>query len=243
MNAKDASPGGEVLVYEAPDGEVRVDVRLERETVWLSQKQMSQLFATTPENITMHLKKVFGDGELDESTTAKEFLVVRTEGKRRVERRVKHYNLDGILSVGYRVNSKRGVRFRQWATQTLREHLVRGFTVHRQRFEANARELEATLALLRKTASGPALTGDQWQQAHRLFPLRRLPESQRSPVRARRAHHQRRRARGPCAPRRRIRSEGQGRHDSLGHEHARQAGSDAVTLIGTTNGCGRAATP
>lgn len=161
MNPKDASPGGEVLVYEAPDGEVRVDVRLERETVWLSQKQMSQLFATTPENITMHLKKVFGDGELDASTTAKEFLVVRTEGKRRVERRVKHYNLDGILSVGYRVNSKRGVRFRQWATQTLREHLVRGFTVHRQRFEANARELEATLALLRKTASGPALTGDQ----------------------------------------------------------------------------------
>lgn len=154
-------PGGEVLVYEAPDGGVRVEVKLDRETVWLSQRQMSELFATTPENVLMHLKNIYADGELDEPATAKDFLAVRVEGKRQVQRRLKHYNLDAIISVGYRVNSRRGVRFRQWATQTLREHLVRGYTINRQRFEHNARELEAALALVRKAAATDALSTDQ----------------------------------------------------------------------------------
>lgn len=154
-------PGGEVLVYEAPDGGVRVEVKLERETVWLTQRQMSELFATTPENVLMHLKNIYADGELDEPATAKDFLAVRVEGKRQVQRRLKHYNLDAIISVGYRVNSRRGVRFRQWATQTLRAHLVRGYTINQQRFEHNARELEAALALVRKAAAGEALTTDQ----------------------------------------------------------------------------------
>lgn len=156
-----AAPGGEVIVYEAPDGEVRVDVRLDRETVWLTQRQMSELFETTPENVLMHLKNVYADGELEEPATTKDFLVVRVEGKRQVRRQLKHYNLDAIISVGYRVNSRRGVRFRQWATQTLREHLVRGYTINQQRFEQNARELEAALALVRKAAAGEALTTEQ----------------------------------------------------------------------------------
>ncbi len=152
---------GEMLVYETPEGGVRVDVRLERDTVWLTQRQMAELFDTTPENVVMHLKNVFGDGELEEPATAKDFLVVQTEGKRRVRRQTRHYNLDAIISVGYRVNSRRGVRFRQWATSTLRDHLVQGYTLNRQRFEHNARELEATLALARKAAAGEALSTHQ----------------------------------------------------------------------------------
>jgi len=108
--------GGEVVLYEEPNGEVRLDVRLEPETVWLTQRQMATLFETTPENVLMHLKNVYGEGELVETGTTKDFLAVRTEGRRRVRRKLKHYNLDAIISVGYRVNSKRGVRFRQWPT-------------------------------------------------------------------------------------------------------------------------------
>ncbi|TCO77511.1 Fic/DOC family protein [Plasticicumulans lactativorans] len=155
------APGGEVLVYEAPDGGVRVEVRLDRDTVWLTQRQMAELFETTPENVLMHLKNIYADAELAEPATAKDFLAVRTEGKRQVQRRLKHYNLDAIISVGYRVNSRRGVRFRQWATRTLREHLVHGYTINQQRFEHNARELEAALALVRKASATEALTTDQ----------------------------------------------------------------------------------
>jgi prophage maintenance system killer protein len=122
---------------------------------------MAEVFETTPENVLMHLKNIYAADELDEPATAKDFLAVRVEGKRRVQRRLKHYNLDAIISVGYRVNSRRGVRFRQWATQTLRDHLVRGYTVSRQRFEHNARELEAALALVRKAATAEAISSDQ----------------------------------------------------------------------------------
>jgi prophage maintenance system killer protein len=156
-----APPGGEVLVYEAPDGGVRVEVKLDRDTAWLTQRQMSELFETTPENVLMHLKNIYADRELEEPATAKDFLAVRREGKRQVQRQLKHYNLDAIISVGYRVNSRRGVRFRQWATNTLREHLVRGYTINQQRFEHNARELEAALALVRKAADAEVLSADQ----------------------------------------------------------------------------------
>lgn len=152
---------GKILVYEAADGSVRVDVRLERDTVWLTQRQMSELFESSTDNISLHLKNIFSDNELQESATTEDFSVVQSEGGRRVQRRVKHYNLDAIISVGYRVNSRRGIRFRQWATSTLREHLVRGYTLNRQRLEQNARELESALTLVRKTASSEVLTGDQ----------------------------------------------------------------------------------
>jgi prophage maintenance system killer protein len=152
---------GEVVVYETPGGGVRVEVRLDHDTVWLTQRQMADVFDTSTDNVGLHLKNIFGDSELEEEATTEDFSVVQMEGSRGVRRQVKHYNLDAIISVGYRVSSRRAVRFRQWATGTLREHLVRGYTLNQQRFEHNARELEAALALVRKAAAGEALSTDQ----------------------------------------------------------------------------------
>ena len=126
-------PGGEVSVYESEDGEAHVDVRFDKETVWLTQRQMAEVFQSTPQNIVMHLRSVFSSKELDAESTSKDFLIVRSEGQRTVRREVRHYNLDAIISVGYRVHSKRAVRFRQWATRTLREHLVSGYTMSERR--------------------------------------------------------------------------------------------------------------
>ncbi len=156
-----ASPGGEVVVYEAPDSELRVEVRLEGETVWLTQRQMAEVFDTTPENILMHLRNVFSGEELDAAATTKDFLVVQIEGRRRVRRRIRHYNLDAIISVGYRVNSRRGVRFRQWATGTLREHLVLGYTLNERRLaERGLNEARETFDLLTRTLRNQALVDD-----------------------------------------------------------------------------------
>jgi len=151
--------GQQLIIFEAEAG--RVEVRLEGETIWLTQRQMSELFETTPENVLMHLKNVYASKELEESATAKDFLAVRQEGRRQVRRNLKHYNLDAIISVGYRVNSTRATHFRQWATQVLRQHLTQGYTLNRQRFEQNAAELEAALTLVKKAAAGEALTTDQ----------------------------------------------------------------------------------
>ncbi|MFP4351052.1 MAG: RhuM family protein, partial [Desulfococcaceae bacterium] len=137
-----------------------VDVRFETDTVWLTQRHMSEVFDTTPENVLMHLKNIYKDGELCEQATTKKFLVVQTEGKRRVSRNLKHYNLDAVISVGYRVNSKRGVQFRIWATQRLHEYLVQGYTINQQRFKQNAAELQQALALIQKAAQSPSLAAD-----------------------------------------------------------------------------------
>ncbi len=127
MNALDLQVS--ILLYPQAGGSDATEVRLEGDTVWLTQKQMAELFATTPENILMHLKNVYQEGELRESATAKDFLVVRQEGKRQVKRQIKHYNLDAIISVGYRVNSTQATHFRQWATRVLREHPTQGFSI------------------------------------------------------------------------------------------------------------------
>lgn len=127
MNALDLQVS--ILLYPQAGGSDATEVRLEGDTVWLTQKQMAELFATTPENILMHLKNAYQEGELRESVTAKDFLVVRQEGKRQVKRQLKHYNLDAIISVGYRVNSTQATHFRQWATRVLREHLTQGFSI------------------------------------------------------------------------------------------------------------------
>ena len=159
------APGGRIVVYEADGGAVRVDVQLEQETVWLSQRGMAEIFATTPANVLMHLRNVFAAEELDAQATAKDFLIVRTEGARQVRRRIRHYNLDAIISVGYRVNSRRGVRFRQWATRTLSEHLVRGFTLNQQRLaERGLQEARDTLDLLASTLRNQALVDSPGQQ-------------------------------------------------------------------------------
>ena len=148
----------EIAIFESANGEIQV--HLEQDTVWLTQRQMSAVFSTTPENVLMHLKNIYSDGELEEKATTKDSLVVQLEGKREVKRKLKHYNLDAIISVGYRVNSKRGVQFRQWATRLLNQHLTRGYTLNQQRFEENAKELEAALGLIRKAASSPDLLTD-----------------------------------------------------------------------------------
>jgi hypothetical protein len=149
------APGGEILVYEAEDGGVRVDVRLDRDTVWLSQEQMGRLFGRERSVITKHLRNAFAEGELSEEGNVQYLHIAGSD------KPVRFHSLDVIISVGYRVKSAQGTRFRQWATTTLREHLARGYTLNRQRLEQNARELETALALVRKAASGEALTTDQ----------------------------------------------------------------------------------
>ena len=156
--APPTSPGGHILVYETEDGETRIDVRFDRDTVWLTQGQMAELFETSTNNVSFHLNNIFSAQELEREATTKESLVVRTEGSRQVQRTLTHYNLDAIISVGYRVNSRRGVRFRQWATRTLREHLVRGFTLNQQRLaERGLQEARDTLDLLASTFRNQAL--------------------------------------------------------------------------------------
>ncbi len=129
------SPRSELLLYQTEDGRTRIQVRLEDETVWLTQADMAQLFQTTPQNITLHLKNIFQEGELDERATCKDFLQVQTEAGRQVQRSRKFYNLDAIISVGYRIKSHVATRFRQWATQRLREYIVKGFTLDDERLK------------------------------------------------------------------------------------------------------------
>ena len=157
MTAKDNRP---IVIFENADQAVEVRLDADQETVWLSQRQMAEAFDTSTDNIGLHLKNIYKEGELDEAVTTEESSVVRQEGKRQVTRRIQQYNLDAIISVGYRVNSSRATRFRQWATRILREHLTQGWTINRQRFEENAQELEAALTLVRKAAQSPALDTD-----------------------------------------------------------------------------------
>ena len=125
----------DLILYQTEDGKTRIEVRLQDETVWLSQKLMAELFQTTPQNITIHLKNIFAERELDESATCKDFLQVQTEGGRQVERQQLFYNLDAIISVGYRIKSHVATRFRQWATQRLREYIIKGFTLDDERLK------------------------------------------------------------------------------------------------------------
>jgi len=116
----DARSASEVILYQTEDGTTRLSVRLEGETVWLTQAAMAELFQTTPQNVTIHVKSIYEDGELEPEATCKDYLQVRSEGARQVQRRLKHYNLDMVIAVGYRVRSHRGTQFRRWATERLR---------------------------------------------------------------------------------------------------------------------------
>ena len=159
-----SAPGGEVVVYEAPDGEVRVDVRFDRETVWLTQQQMAELFGRDRSVVTRHIGNAFREGELDPGGTSAKFAQVRSEGSRTVSREVDHYNLDVIISVGYRVKSLRGTQFRIWATRILREHLVHGFTMNERRLaERGLQEARETLDLLSRTLLNQALVDETGQ--------------------------------------------------------------------------------
>lgn len=132
------STNGSFLLYTTPDGSQKIGVRLENETVWLTQADMAELFQTTPQNITIHLKAIFAEGELTEEATCKENLQVQVEGQRSIKRIRKFYNLDAIIAVGFRVRSHRGTQFRKWATERLNEYIVKGFTMDDIRLKEGA---------------------------------------------------------------------------------------------------------
>ena len=128
-------PQSSLILYQTEDGRTRVQCRFENETLWLTQAQIAELFETTPQNVTLHLKGIFAEGELVEAATCKDYLQVRLEGGREVSRKLKHYRLEAILAVGFRVRSHRGTQFRQWATARLSEYLVKGFTMDDERLK------------------------------------------------------------------------------------------------------------
>lgn len=124
-----------LLIYQTEDGHTKIDVRLENETVWMTQKAIAELFQTSPQNITLHVKNIYEERELDAEATCKFYLQVQNEGSREVKRKAKHYNLEMILAIGYRVRSHRGTQFRKWATERLNEYLVKGFTMDDERLK------------------------------------------------------------------------------------------------------------
>jgi hypothetical protein len=146
-----AAQGGEIVLYQAPDGSVKLDVRLERDTIWLSQKQMALLFDTERSVITKHLRNIFQSGELEEKSNVQKMHIPGSD------KPVAFYSLDAIISVGYRVNSKRGTQFRIWATQVLRDHILKGYTVNERRL----RELQQTIRLVSTLADRRALSGEE----------------------------------------------------------------------------------
>ncbi|MFC5281872.1 virulence RhuM family protein [Arcanobacterium canis] len=131
----ESADAGQVLIYQNPDSATDIEVRLEGETVWLTQAQMAELFQSTRENIRQHIRNIYDEAELDEQATSKDFLEVRREGTRTVRRSIPHYNLDMIISLGYRVKSKTATQFRRWATERLKEYLVKGFALDDQRLK------------------------------------------------------------------------------------------------------------
>ena len=151
----------QIQLYTSADGKISLQVSLDNETVWLTQLQMAELFGTTPENVLMHLKNIYKEQEIDEILTTKDFLVVRQEGKRQVQRSLKHYNLDAIISVGYRISSKRATQFRQWATQTLKQFLVQGYVLNQKRLQEKGVEFSQAVALLSQTLTNQALISDE----------------------------------------------------------------------------------
>ena len=148
-----------IIIFESCDQAVQV--RLEGETVWLTQTQMAELFGTTTDNISLHLKNVYASNELEEIATTEDFSVVCQEGARTVKRQLKHYNLDAIISVGYRVNSTDATRFRQWATNVLHQHLVDGFSLSQRRLKERGIEFKQALDLLSQTLANQQLVSNE----------------------------------------------------------------------------------
>lgn len=154
-----AVPGGEVVLYEAPDGQIRLDVRLDHDTVWLSLSQIGELFGRDKSVISRHFRNMFTSGELEREAVVAKNATTAADGK---TYQVEYFNLDAILSVGYRVNSKRGTQFRIWATQTLRDYVLRGYTLNERRLrEKGFGEIEQAVGLLARTLTQHALVTDE----------------------------------------------------------------------------------
>ncbi|HGO5854373.1 TPA: RhuM family protein [Mannheimia haemolytica] len=146
-----------IEIYQSQDGKTQVSVQFDKETVWLSQAQMASIFDTSSDNISLHLKNIFAEGELDENATTEDFSVVRQEGKRQVTRQLKHYNLDAIISVGYRVKSSSATQFRIWATARLKDYLVKGYALNERRLQERGIEFEQVIGLLSQTLANQEL--------------------------------------------------------------------------------------
>ncbi|MBN6068164.1 virulence RhuM family protein [Aggregatibacter actinomycetemcomitans] len=143
----------QVQIYTSQDGKVSLNVSFEKETVWLTQAQMAELFDKDVRTINEHIRNIYAENELEEDPTIRKFRIVRQEGLRKVNRQIEHYNLDVIISVGYRVKSQRGVQFRQWATQTLKQYLVQGYALNERRLQERGIEFEQVIGLLGQTLS------------------------------------------------------------------------------------------
>ena len=144
-----------MIIYTSIDGNVKVDVNIQNEDIWMSQDVMANLYGTTKNNISMHMKNIFEEGELDKSSTVKKILTVQKEGTRDVKRNIEHYNLDAIIAVGYRINSKKATEFRIWATKVLKEYMVKGFALNDERLKNNGESpyFEELLARIRDIRS------------------------------------------------------------------------------------------
>lgn len=150
----------EVVIYKTYDHQTQVEVKFDNDTVWLTQKQMGELFEKDADTIGLHLKNIYREGELDEKATTEFFSVVQAEGKRKVSRNIQFYNLDAILSVGYRVSSKKGTQFRIWATQRLKEYLVQGYSINEKRLKQaseNLKQLEEAVKHIQQVGSSDGL--------------------------------------------------------------------------------------
>ncbi len=151
----------QIQIFTTQDGQASLQVTLEQDTVWLNQAQMAELFGVRPQNITLHIKNIYKEQELGQEATCKSFLQVQKEGQRSIERKRKLYNLDLVISVGYRVNSSRATQFRIWATRILKQHLVEGYTFNQRRLEEKGIEFEQALALLSQTLTNQQLVSEQ----------------------------------------------------------------------------------
>ena len=165
MNEKPIENRGEIIIYCAEDNTVQLDVRMENETVWLSQQQMVQLFNSTKQNISLHIGNIFREGELQKEATVKEYLTVQTEGNRQICRKVLYYNLDVIISVGYRVKSQRGVQFRQWANRILKDYLVKGYAINEKIRREQLSDLRQLVQIVGRTVQSKAVESADETQA------------------------------------------------------------------------------
>jgi death-on-curing family protein len=156
---------GEIIIYKSKEGP-KLEVRLEEETVWLNQKQMALLFDKGVPTINEHIKNIYKEGELQENSTIRKFRIVQKEGKREVERDVDFYNLDVIISVGYRVKSLRGTQFRIWATKTLKDHLIKGYTINEKRLlqaQNKLKELQGAISFLQEKSKHELFVGQEYE--------------------------------------------------------------------------------
>jgi len=165
------SPGPAIILYQTEDGRNRVEVRLDHETVWLTQNLMAELFQTTQQNISLHVRNIYEEGELTPEATHKEYLSVRQEGARQVQRKLDYYNLDLIIAVGYRVKSSVATRFRQWATERLREYIVKGFTLDDERLKGRDRQADYFDELLSRIREIRASEKRVYQRIREIFAL------------------------------------------------------------------------